>query len=285
VTTSKTILLTIFAMLAFAANSLLCRQALEHTDIDPALFTAIRIASGALMLTGILIIKGNPKFLGSGSWASAFALSIYAACFSFAYVDLTAATGALLLFTAVQATMLGYGYYIGDRLSAIAISSLLVAFCGFVTLLYPGISSPPVFGSLLMVASGCAWGVYSLRSGSGDPLATTASNFVRATPIGFGILALGSPWLHIDEAGILFAILSGALASGCGYAIWYAALKGLSVTSAATVQLSVPVITATLAVFSLGEPIGIRFVIASVAILGGVAIVIRTPKMTIQDSR
>jgi drug/metabolite transporter (DMT)-like permease len=265
-------------MLAFAANSLLCRQALEHTEIDPALFTAVRITSGALMLTGILMFRGNSKFLDSGSWPSAFALTTYAVCFSFAYVELTAATGALLLFTAVQSIMLGYGYYKGERLSSLQLFSLLVAFSGFVILLYPGLSSPPIFGSLLMLASGCAWGVYSLRSGSSDPLATTASNFVRATPMAFSILVLGSPWLHMDAAGIVLAVLSGALASGCGYAIWYAALKGLTVTSAATVQLSVPVITALIAVFSLGEPIGFRFVIASVAILGGVAIVIQTPK-------
>jgi drug/metabolite transporter (DMT)-like permease len=271
----KTTLLTIVAMLAFAANSLLCRQALEHTTIDPALFTTVRVASGALMLCGILIARGNLTFWRSGSWLSAIALVTYATCFSFAYVDLTAATGALLLFAAVQSTMLGVGFYHGERLRKTQLFALVVAFSGFIVLLYPGLRSPPLVGSVLMLASGCAWGVYSLRSGSADPLATTGSNFLRASPLSILILFVASPGIVIDPQGILFAIVSGALASGCGYAIWYAALKGLTVTNAATVQLSVPVITAAVAIFSLGEPIDIRFIVASIAILGGVAIVIR----------
>jgi drug/metabolite transporter (DMT)-like permease len=273
--------LTLLAMLAFAGNSLLCRLALKHAAIDPASFTAIRIASGALVLWLIVRVRiGRAKLLGS--WPSAFALFVYAAAFSFAYVSLTAATGALLLFGAVQATMIGYGLWRGERLNGRQGVGLVLAGVGLVGLLLPGLSAPPLRGSLLMLAAGVAWGVYSLRGkGSGDPLRATAGNFLRAVvfaaALSFAMLARVS----LDGLGVGCAIASGALASGIGYAIWYSALPGLKVTSAATVQLSVPVIAAVGGVALLGEPLTVRLVLAAVAVLAGIALVIVQKQRTV----
>lgn len=267
-------------MIAFAGNSLLCRLALAHTNIDAASFTALRLVSGALMLCVLLAASGQTglarQLRSHGSWVAAFALSGYAICFSFAYLEVTAATGALLLFTSVQATMLGYGYYRGDRLSAVQLTALLVALLGLLVLTFPGVSAPPVLGGLLMVLAGVAWGVYSLSAGGADPLATTAANFVRAVPLGLACMLAALPWVQVDPLGLVYAVASGAVTSGIGYALWYAALKDLNVTTAATVQLSVPVITALLAVVLLDEALGLRVVVASAAILGGVAVVIRS---------
>jgi drug/metabolite transporter (DMT)-like permease len=266
--------LTLLAMLAFAANSLLCRVALKHTTIDAASFTLVRLMSGALTLWLMVRVRdGRP--VAAGSWASALALFVYAAAFSFAYVSLTAATGALLLFGAVQTTMIGVGLYRGERLRAAQTVGLACALAGLVGLLLPGLSAPPWQGSLLMLAAGVAWGVYSLRAkGSGDPLRATAGNFLRAVAFAAALSLETYPWMALDAAGVGWAIASGALASGVGYAIWYTALAGLKATSAATVQLSVPVIAALGGVVLLGEPLTPRLVIASSAILGGIALVI-----------
>ncbi len=266
--------LTLLAMLAFAANSLLCRAALKHTEIDAATFTLVRIASGALVLWLIVRLHSTRR-VSAGNWISGFALFAYAAGFSFAYVSLPAATGALLLFGAVQATMIGWGYWSGERLRPRQLLGLAVALAGLVGLLLPGLSAPPLPGSLLMLGAGVAWGVYSLRGkGAGDPMRVTAGNFLRAAPIAavLGIFAL--PWFVPDLAGILYAIASGAVASGLGYAIWYTVLPGLKATSAATVQLSVPVIAALGGVAILGEVITVRLLVSSIAVLGGVALVI-----------
>jgi drug/metabolite transporter (DMT)-like permease len=266
--------LTLLAMLAFAANSLLCRAALKHTTIDAASFTLVRLVSGALTLWLMVRVRdGRPVV--AGSWASALALFVYAAAFSFAYASLTAATGALLLFGAVQTTMIGVGLYRGERLRAVQTVGLACALAGLVGLLLPGLSAPPWQGSLLMLAAGVAWGVYSLRAkGSGDPLRATAGNFLRAVAFAAALSLETYPWMAFDAAGVGWAIASGALASGVGYAIWYTALAGLKATSAATVQLSVPVIAALGGVVLLGEPLTPRLVIASSAILGGIALVI-----------
>jgi len=270
----RVISLTSLAMIAFAGNSLLCRVALKHTAIDPASFTAIRLISGALMLWLVVRIKHRAPH-GNGNWWSAFALFFYAAGFSFAYVSLPAATGALLLFGAVQVTMVGHGLWSGERLLRLQFAGLLLAFGGLVGLLLPGLSAPPLAGSLLMLGAGVAWGVYSLRGKQvGDPTRVTAGNFLRAVPIAILLSLLMSSHASMDVAGFWYAVVSGALASGVGYAIWYTALPALRYTSAASVQLSVPVIAALGGIVFLGEPISVRLVLASIAILGGIALVI-----------
>jgi drug/metabolite transporter (DMT)-like permease len=271
---ARTISLTALAMLAFAGNSLLCRVALKETAIDPASFTAIRLVSGALMLWLVVRLKqGAPS--GKGNWSSAFALFVYAAGFSFAYISLPAASGALLLFGAVQATMIGYGLWKGERLRGLQTIGVLLAIGGLVGLLLPGLSAPPLKGALLMIGAGIAWGVYSLRGkGAGDPTRVTAGNFMRAVPITLVLSLLMIDFVTADAAGFYYAAASGALASGLGYAIWYTALPSLKNTSAASVQLSVPVIAAVGGIIFLGEPMTLRLILASVAILGGIALVI-----------
>ncbi len=271
---SRTVFLTLLAMIAFAGNSLLCRAALKHTGIDAASFTTIRLGSGAAMLW-LVARFGHGTNSGKGNWLSAFALFVYAAGFSFAYVSLPAATGALLLFGAVQATMLGHGIWAGERFLRLQLAGLVLALGGLVCLLLPGISAPPLLGSLLMLSAGAAWGVYSLRGkGAGDPTKVTAGNFLRAVPIAAALSALTHRGASLDAAGFGFAVASGALASGIGYAIWYTALPALKATKAATVQLSVPVIAAMGGIVFLGETVTLRLVLASVAILGGIALVI-----------
>lgn len=267
-------LLTALAMLAFAGNSLLCRIALKDTGIDAASFTSVRLVSGALALWFIVRLRGGVR-APAGSWWSALALFGYAAAFSYAYLSLSAATGALLLFGAVQATMVGYGLWAGHRLSLRQWGGLLLAIGGLVGLLLPGLSAPPLLGSLLMLGAGVAWGVYSLRGkGGGDPTAVTAGNSLRAAPLALLLSALMLPSLAVDAAGIAYAIASGALASGVGYAIWYMALPGLRPVSAASVQLSVPVLAAIGGVLFLEELPTLRLFVASLAILGGIALVI-----------
>ena len=271
---ARVISLTTIAMIAFAGNSLLCRQALKHTAIDPASFTAIRLLSGALMLWLVVRVKQGGS-AGKGNWLSAMALFAYAAGFSFAYVSLPAASGALILFGAVQATMIGYGVWRGERLQAIQTFGLVLAIGGLVGLLLPGLSAPPLVGSLLMMAAGIAWGVYSLRgAGGGDPTRVTAGNFMRAVPVTAVLSLLMLSRASVDLAGFWLAVASGALASGLGYAIWYTALPALKNTSAATVQLSVPVIAAVGGILFLDERVTLRLFVASVAILGGIALVI-----------
>ena len=271
---ARIIALTSLAMIAFAGNSLLCRAALKHTSIDAASFTTIRLISGALMLW-LLARMGRAGHAGGGNWLSAFALFVYAAGFSFAYVSLPAATGALLLFGAVQATMIGHGICTGERLLKLQVVGLMLAFGGLFGLVLPGLSAPPLYGSMLMLGAGVAWGVYSLRGkGAGDPTKVTAGNFLRASPIAAALSVLMFNGASLDHAGFWYAVASGALASGVGYAIWYTALPALKATTAATVQLSVPVIAALGGIVVLGEPITVRLVLASVAILGGIALVI-----------
>lgn len=271
---ARTLLLTALAMLAFAGNSLLCRLALKYTTIDPASFTAIRLISGAMVLW--LIARGRGLTLaGAGNWPSALALFAYAAGFSFAYVTLPAGSGALLLFGAVQATMLGYGIASGERLRGAQTLGLVLALVGLVGLLLPGLSAPPLQGALLMLVAGIAWGVYSLRGRrAGNPTATTAGNFLRSVPFAAALSLIALPLAKLDPAGIGYALASGALASGVGYAIWYTALPGLLATHAATVQLSVPVIAAIGGILFLGEALTLRLGLCSAAILGGIALVI-----------
>lgn len=275
----RTLSLTTLALLAFAGNSLLCRVALSRTSIDAATFTLIRIAAGALALGLIARWRASGR-TGNGNWISAAALFAYAAGFSFAYRALSAATGALLLFGAVQATMIGHGLARGERLRPLQALGLALALAGLVVLLFPGLSAPPPDAAALMLAAGIAWGVYSLRGrGAGDPTAVTSGNFLRATPFAMA-MALAVALLEnaaptIDATGAACAIASGALTSGVGYAIWYAALPELGATRAATVQLSVPVLTAIGGVLLLGESASLRLALATAAILGGIALVLR----------
>jgi drug/metabolite transporter (DMT)-like permease len=266
--------LTAFAMTTFAANSLLCRLALKEAHADPASFTSLRLVSGALALWLLVGIGGRKRVRG-GDWTSALALFAYAAAFSFAYISLTAGTGALLLFGAVQATMLLAGLRAGERLGPMQGLGLALALLGLAFMLLPGLAAPPLLGAALMLAAGVAWGVYSLRGrGGSDPAGTTAGNFLRAAPFALALSVLLLPRLHMDFAGSVYALASGALASGLGYVLWYAALKGLSATRAAVVQLSVPVIAAFGGVLLLGETLTPRLLVAAVAILGGVALAV-----------
>ncbi len=276
----RTATLTLVAMIAFAGNSLLCRIALRDTAIDAASFTSLRLGSGALMLALLVTLRGGGPGAGArprlaGDWPSALALFVYAAGFSFAYVSLTAATGALLLFGVVQTAMIGWGLWRGERLSALQWLGLAAAGGGLVVLLLPGLATPTLASGLLMGTAGLAWAVYSLRGrGSGDATAVTAGNFVRAAPMALAVSVLLASRLRWDASGVALALASGALASGLGYAVWYGALRGLTATRAAIVQLSVPALAAAGGVLLLGEPLTPQLLAASVAVLGGVALVI-----------
>jgi drug/metabolite transporter (DMT)-like permease len=289
---------TLLAMIAFAANSLLCRAALKHSGIDAASFTSIRILSGAAALGLIVrirresglrrtaspfvnnssnssLVTHHSSLQHSGNWPSALALFVYAAAFSFAYNALPAGTGALLLFGAVQATMILRGLQQGELLRPPQLLGLAVALSGLIALLFPGLSAPPLSGSVLMLAAGVAWGAYSLRGrGEANPVSATAGNFLRAVPMALAISVVFLPWARLDRAGIACAVLSGAIASGGGYVIWYWVLPDLKAASAATVQLSVPLLAATGGILFLGEPLTLRFLFAAAAVLGGIALVV-----------
>lgn len=275
---TKISLLTLLTLLAFAGNSVLCRIALKSTGIDAASFTSIRLVSGALVLWVIASLFRRDR-VGPGNWLSALALFAYAAGFSFAYLSLSAATGALLLFGAVQATMIGHALFAGERLQRQQLLGLALALAGLVGLLLPGLSAPPLLGSALMLMAGVAWGVYSLRGkGGGDPTRITAGNFLRASVFALVLSGWLSSDSHLDMVGVAYAVASGAVASGLGYALWYSVLPALKATTAATVQLSVPVLAALGGMVILGESLTLRFVLASVAILGGIALVIKAKK-------
>lgn len=273
---TKVAALTGVAMTAFAANSLLCRIALRTSAIDAATFTTVRLLAGALTLYWVTRVRRRPA-QGAGNWLSGLALFIYAAAFSFAYISLPASTGALLLFGAVQATMILYGLWIGDRLRPLQLVGLVLALAGLVFLFLPKLTAPPLVGAGLMLSAGVAWGVYSLRGrGAGDPTQTTAGNFLRAVPMAIVLSAVlflraQASW---DATGLVCAVCSVALTSGIGYLIWYTALPSLKSTIAATVQLSVPVLTAIGGILFLGESFTLNLAVASVAILGGIALVI-----------
>lgn len=268
---ARLVFLTAITMIAFAGNSLLCRLALTSSTIDAASFTTIRLASGAVMLAVLASRRIQGARFG-GNWLSASALLAYAAGFSFAYVSLPAATGALLLFGAVQATMIGFGLYVGERPNVWQYAGILLALTGLLVLLLPGLEAPPLGGALLMMTAGISWGVYSLRGrGRGHPTQETAGNFLRAVPLALVISAVMFRTARYDAHGVMLAVASGAVTSGLGYAIWYTVLPALRATTAATVQLSVPAIAALGGVLVLGEPITPRLALASCAILGGVA--------------
>lgn len=278
--TSRLVLLTSLSMIAFAGNSLLCRLALVHTHTDPASFTTIRVISAAVMLSLLVSISSARKTRKTRSWMPALSLFVYAAGFSFAYTHLSTASGALLLFGGVQLTMIGYGLYKGERLATIQLIGFLIAVSGVTVLLMPGIESPPIASAVLMLIAGAAWGIYSLK-GQGIIYATasTKDNFKRTIPLAIVLNVLMLKNTNVDAAGLMYAVASGAIASGLGYALWYRVLPALKATHASTVQLSVPVIAAIGGYLFLDETLDLRIILASVATLGGIALVllVKTP--------
>jgi len=273
---TKTILFTIFALIAFAANSVLCRLALGENTIDASSFTSIRLLSGAFVLYVILKTSSKSRRPNSkGSWLSALMLFIYAAAFSFAYITLKTGTGALILFGSVQITMILLSLISGNKLHLTEWLGISIAFAGFVYLVLPGVSAPSFTGFILMTIAGIAWGVYTLRGrNSLNPISDTAYNFLRSVPLVIVLVVWSIKNTHFSQEGILLAIISGAITSGIGYAIWYMALGGLSTTLAAVVQLSVPVIAALGGIIFISEPIDFRLIISTLLILGGISIVI-----------
>jgi len=272
----QTVLLSALAMLAFAANSILCRLALGAGHIDATSYATIRVLSGALVLAAIVVARDRGISLRDVNGWSAFALYVYMVCFAFAYVSLATGTGALILFGAVQLTMFSASLKAGDPFPLLSWFGLGLAAAGLVYLVSPGVEAPDAAGALTMAVAGIAWGLYSLIGrGAADATRATAWNFVLAVPLALVTSAVFAGSATADVAGVTLAVASGAMASGIGYVIWYAALKGLAASDAATLQLSVPVIAAIGGVVLLAEPVTMRLVIASIATLGGVAIVLR----------
>jgi drug/metabolite transporter (DMT)-like permease len=269
------LLLTTVALFAFAANSLLCRLALRQDLIDPASFAGIRVVSGALMLAAIARWRGQSARPGRADWRAAIMLFAYLGCFSFAYLTLPAGTGALILFGAVQLTMLGAGLAAGERLAAAAWAGVALAAVGLAWLMLPSVAAPSPSSAALMALAGVAWGIYSLRGrGVADPLAATAANFAWATPLTLALGLVFAARMHVAAGGVALAIASGAITSGLGYVVWYAALAHLTSMRAAAVQLAVPLIAAFGGVAFLGEAFTARLALASLAILGGIALVL-----------
>jgi drug/metabolite transporter (DMT)-like permease len=270
----KTPLWTGLALVAFAANSVLCRLALGRAAIDAASFSTIRLAAGACMLLFITaaVSKKSPPW-HRGNAVSALLLFLYAAAFSFAYNGLGAGVGALILFGSVQATMIFFALRSGERPHVLEWSGLALALAGLAYLVFPGLSAPPLLSSTFMAVAGVSWGLYSLRGrGATRPLDETTKNFVLALPLACVINLLMMRDAHVSRPGIILAIVSGALASGVGYVVWYAALRGLTATRAATVQLAVPVLAAAGGVIFLSERISLRLLLAACVILGGVGL-------------
>lgn len=263
-----------FALLAFAANSIFCRLALVNGDIDPHSFTAVRLISGAVFLFCLIKLRQPGRPLG-GSWKGGLALFLYAWLFSIAYVQLGAGIGALVLFGAVQITMFAFSWFKGDGLERRVLKGMLIAFAGLIVLLLPGANAPAPLSALFMVISGIAWGAYSLiGKGSTQPLADTAGNFMRSLPLLLipAVLVLPSGQLTANTSGLLYALASGVLASGAGYAVWYGVLKQITAQQAATLQLSVPVIAALGSTLLLSEALSVRLVVSCVLVLGGVGL-------------
>lgn len=270
---SKLVLLTTLAMLAFAANSVLARLAFATAGAEPMSYTGVRLGSGALVLALLLMLRRGEPFRLAGSWLAAASLFAYAILFSVAYLMLGAAVGALILFAAVQIGIIGWAINKGDRPGPLEWSGLGIAFAALVYLVSPGLVAPHPLGAALMALAGLAWAAYTLLGrGSAAPLTDTAGNFIRTVPAALLLVVAGALSTPVTLPAVGYAVASGAIASGLGYAIWYAALPHLTRTRAAIVQLTVPAIAATGGVLLIGEPLTLRLVIASAGILGGVAL-------------
>ena len=294
----RTIFLTAFALAAFAFNSILCRLALRGDEADAAGFTAVRLISGAITLIAISLLlpellqrsarkqgrnTQHLRFAKGGSWLSAFWLAAYAICFSFAYLNLTAGTGALILFGSVQLTMILISLGKGERPTGLEWLGLLIALGGLVYLVLPGLAAPPLNSSLLMAAAGASWGFYTLRGkGSSDPLSDTTGNFVKTLPFVIALVVIFYLNIHLTSRGIFLAVLSGAVASGIGYTVWYAALKHHTATRAAILQLAVPIIAAAGGVLFMAEEFTTRLLIAGALVLGGIGMTIAGRKKKIR---
>ncbi|MBI1211054.1 MAG: EamA family transporter [Alphaproteobacteria bacterium] len=273
---TRTITLTVIAMIAFAANSVLCRLALGFHTIDAASFATIRVVSGALTLSAIMLLRGNRNILAGANWRAALMLFAYVVFFTYAYISLSTGTGALILFGAVQLTMFTAALRSGESFSPLSWLGLGLAIAGLVYLVSPGVTAPDPAAALSMAIAGVSWGFYSLIGrGARDPLAATTGAFVLCVPAIVVVELLSmNIGLEATTRGLWLAVVSGAITSGLGYVIWYAALPGLGATSAATVQLSVPAIAALGGVLFLSEQLSVRLVVAAVATLGGVTVVL-----------
>ena len=282
--TVRTTALVVVALSAFAGNSLLCRAALEQGSIDAATFSVVRVGSGAVVLALLARLRGGVGAgFGRGSWAAALALVVYVVGFSYAYRQLTAGTGALVLFGCVQMTMMARAIQRGERPGAMEWLGIVAALAGLVVLVAPGLEAPSLNGAMLMAAAGVAWGIYTLRGRSGtDPLADTAGNFVRgvALVLPVAIVAWSVDGPAAQTRGVVLAVISGAVTSGLGYVVWYAAVVHLTRVRAALVQLAVPALTALAGIAWLGEVVGTRLLVAMALILGGVGVagVASTPR-------
>lgn len=276
ISTLKIISCAVFALLAFAGNSVLCRLALGQNSIDAASFTIIRLLSGSIVLAVILImsnrgITGLSQGTSKGSWLASLMLFVYAIAFSFGYVSLDTGTGALILFGSVQLTMILFSIFSGNKLHYSEWGGLVIAFAGFVYLVMPTLATPSLTGFLLMTVAGIAWGIYTLRGkGSLSPISDTAYNFIRTTPLVLVIFLVSYPDASLSQTGVILAVVSGAITSGLGYALWYIALGGLSISQAAVIQLFVPIIAAIGGIIFGGENISSRLIISSVMVLGGI---------------
>ncbi|MCP4985294.1 MAG: DMT family transporter [Colwellia sp.] len=280
----RIIIITLLSLIAFAANSLITRLALEATQIDEASFIAIRLVSGALFLWLFLLSKNNSQAYKAGSWFSAFSLFIYAACFTYGYGLIAAGSGALILFGSVQITMTIIGYKEGERLNSIQCFGFFLAILGLIILMLPGITAPSFSGAVLMSAAGIAWGFYTLQGrGETNPASATAGNFIKAAPMSITL------WLLINigdystynvvqvgfiDSGVCYALLSGIVTSGIGYIIWYSVLPELKASQAAIIQLSVPILVTLAGTFLLNEVITLRIFIASFTLLLGTFLVL-----------
>ncbi len=272
----KIIACTLLALVFFASNSVLCRLALAEGVIDAASFTNIRLLSGAIVLGIILLLTQSQQAVDSkGSWKAGFMLFVYAAGFSYAYISLDTGIGALILFTVVQITMIAVGLFTGKKLHVLEWLGVLIAFAGFVYLILPDLTSPSLVGFILMSLAGVAWGFYTLAGqGSANPLRDTLFNFVRTLPFVAILFVFALPSMSLSTYGVVLAVLSGGIASGVGYTLWYVALGGLTSVQAGVLQLLVPVIAAIGGVIFANEALSSRLVIASLVILGGLLVVI-----------
>ncbi|MFT7484511.1 MAG: drug/metabolite transporter (DMT)-like permease [Candidatus Paceibacteria bacterium] len=267
----RTLVLTVLALFAFAGNSVLCRLALGDGAIDAASFTIVRLLSGAIVLSLLCRMRSTSARETRGGWTSACVLCIYAIAFSFAYTTLQTGVGALILFGTVQLTMLTVAVAGGERISLGEWVGVSVALSGFAYLVLPGASAPPVMGSMLMALAGIGWGSYTLLGrGSSDPMGDNARTFVHSLPILALLAVVRIGQEHYSAPGIAYAVTSGAIASGVGYTLWYSALRGLSTTTAAVVQLSVPIIAAGGGVLFMNESISPRLALSAGLILGGI---------------
>lgn len=276
----NTSITTMIALIAFSANSVLCRLALSDGAIDAGSFTIIRLLSGALMLIVLMFLskmRGNNTNENSnkGSWFAGLMLFFYAVAFSFAYISLDTATGALVLFAAVQTTLIYNSFLSGNRLQLAEFIGLVIAFLGVVYLLLPGLNEPPIIGTLLMALAGICWGMYTVKGqGSANALFDTGYNFIRSLVFVIPLVLIGFNTFNYTRYGVLLALISGAITSGLGYTIWYVALKDLRSVQAGVLQLLVPVITALGGIVFMSEPITYRLSISMVLIIGGILLVI-----------